>query len=187
MLESHTPTHRGTLHMDGSFQGIYAELLQLARAVMRRERRNHTLTPTDLFHEAFYRVQPHLENGGTLRQDIRALFAITMRRVLIDYARKRTRRLNKLSQSHLPVENCTNPILDPDRYEVLRLEKLEFALKKLDDESPVHAKLVELRVFGGHKMEVCAELLGVSDATAQRQWNFAKAWLMREIKKNERQ
>ncbi len=173
--------------MDGAFQDLYAELLQLARSVMRRERRNHTLTPTDLFHEAYSRVQPHLKNDESQRQDIRALFAVTMRRVLIDYARKRIRRLNKLSQSQFPVENCSNPIQDPDRYEILRLEQLEIALKQFSVKYPVHAKLVELRVFGGQKMDVCAELLGISEATAHRHWNFSKAALMREIKKGEQQ
>ena len=173
--------------MDGTFQGRYAELLQLARSVMRRERRNHTLTPTDLFHEAYYRLQPHLNDGESQRQDIRALFAVAMRRVLIDYARKRNRRLSKLAPSHLPVENCSNPMQDPDRYEVLRLERLESALKTFAVDYPIHAKLVELRVFGGQKMDVCAELLGISEATAQRHWNFSKATLMREIKKSERQ
>ncbi|MFN6140036.1 MAG: sigma-70 family RNA polymerase sigma factor [Planctomycetota bacterium] len=173
--------------MNGKFQDLYPDLLQLARTVMRRERRNHTLTPTDLFHEAYFRVQPHLKNSESPRQDVRALFAVTMRRVLIDYARKRTRRLRKLSQSYLPVENCTNPIQDPDRYEILRLEQLDSALKQFSIEYPVHAKLVELRVFGGHKMDVCAELLGISEATAHRHWNFSKATLMRQIKKSERQ
>ena len=171
--------------MDGTFQGKYAELLQLARSVMRRERRNHTLTPTDLFHEAFYRVRTRLQGAGTQCQDIRALFAITMRRVLIDYARKRNRRQNKLSQSQLLVECCEEPTFASDRYEIARLEKLEVALRKLAVEHPVHAKLVELRVFGGHPVEVCGELLGISDATIRRHWNFSKAWLMREIKKNE--
>ncbi|MFM7927066.1 MAG: ECF-type sigma factor, partial [Pirellula sp.] len=87
----------------------------------------------------------------------------------------------------LPVENCSNPAQDPDRYEILRLEQLEIALKQFSVDYPVHAKLVELRVFGGQKMDVCAELLGISAATAQRHWNFSKAVLMREIKKGEQQ
>lgn len=173
--------------MDVSGQDIYSELKTLARAYMRRERRNHTLTPTDLFHEAYCRVYPRITHGSERIHEVRAIFAVTMRRVLIDHARKRTRRQRILFPVFMRVEECMNPTdLDRDRYELELLELLNRALEAMVEKYPVHAKLVELKVFGGETIENCAELLGISKATVQRHWRFSKAWLIREIKRIER-
>ena len=173
--------------MDVSGQDIYSELKTLARAYMRRERRNHTLSPTDLFHEAYCRVYPRITHGSERIHEVRAMFAVTMRRVLIDHARKRTRRQRILFPVFMRVEECMNPTdLDRDRYELELLELLNRALEAMVEKYPVHAKLVELKVFGGETIESCAELLSISQATVQRHWRFSKAWLIREIKRIER-
>jgi RNA polymerase sigma factor (sigma-70 family) len=115
------------------------------------------------------------------------MFAVTMRRVLIDHARKRTRRQRILFPVFMSVEECMNPTdLDRDHYELELLELLNRALEAMVEKYPVHAKLVELKVFGGETIESCAELLGISQATVQRHWRFSKAWLIREIKRIER-
>ena len=118
--------------MDVSGQDIYSELKTLARAYMRRERRNHTLSPTDLFHEAYCRVYPRITHGSERIHEVRAMFAVTMRRVLIDHARKRTRRQRILFPVFMRVEECMNPTdLDRDRYELELLELLNRALEAM--------------------------------------------------------
>lgn len=173
--------------MDVSGQDIYSELKTLARAYMRRERRNHTLSPTDLFHEAYCRVYPRISHGVERIHEVRAMFAVTMRRVLIDHARKRTRRQRILFPVCMSVEECLNPTdLGPDHHELELLELLNRALEAMVEKYPAHAKIVELKVFGGETIQSCAELLGISEATVQRRWRFSKAWLIREIKRIER-
>lgn len=172
--------------MDVSTHEMYSELKILARAFMRSERRNHTLSPTDLFHEAYTRLSPHLQTADGRVNDVRSLFALTMRRVLIDHARKRYHRPWKLETSALCVEDRSDPtVFSPDRHELDRIALLGDALSKFEEKYPIHAKIVELRVFGGQTIENCAEILGLSIATIQRHWNFSKAWLMVEIKRSE--
>lgn len=173
--------------MDFFSQDLYSELRLLARALMRGERKNHTLSATDLFHEAYCRVQPHLSQGLEKLQDVRALFAITMRRVLIDHARKRGRRNNILPRSAFGVEDCSSPrVKDSDPYELDRIERLEEALKILAVTKPLHAKVVELRFFGGESIEACSEITGLSTASVQRYWVMAKVHVTREIRRMER-
>lgn len=172
--------------MDTAIGDLYSELKSLARFFMRGERKNHTLSATDLFHEAYFRLSPRLPEGLDKRQDVRSLFAVTMRRVLIDHARRRNRRNSILHPIVLRPEEFPNPTgVDPDRYKMDRMELLERALKQLGLTHPVHAKLVELKMFGGLDIAACSELLGISEATVQRHWQFSKAWLARLIKRYE--
>ena len=173
--------------MDFFSPEFYSELRLLARALMRGERRNHTLSATDLFHEAYCRVHPCLLQGVEKLQDVRALFAITMRRVLIDHARKRARRNGILPRSPDNVENSSDPMSkNRDPYELERIDKLEEALKNLAKTKPVHAKIVELKYFGGQSIEACADILGLSTASIQRYWDIAKAMVAGEIRRMER-
>jgi len=172
--------------MDVSTQEMYSELRILARAFMRGERKDHTLSPTDLFHESYFRISSHLKTITGSEYDVRALFALTMRRVLIDHARKRCNRATVQIPTLLQVEASHKPnAKDSDPNEIQRLTLLNDALKKFEEKYPLHAKIVELRVFGGQTLESCGQILGLSAATIQRHWNFSKAWLMVEIKRAE--
>ncbi|MFM8571955.1 MAG: sigma-70 family RNA polymerase sigma factor [Pirellula sp.] len=172
--------------MDGSSSDFYSEIRMLARSLMRSERKNHTLSPTDLFHEAYCRVGLHMSKGGERLDDLRSLFAVTMRRVLIDHARKRNRRDKKLHLNSFGIENMVCSTGDEsDRFEEDRLSRIERALQKFEVVSPEHAKLVTLKYFGGLTIEACAQAMGVSEASVQRSWRYSKAWLMLEIERLE--
>lgn len=172
--------------MDVSTEEMYSELRILARAFMRGERKDHTLSATDLFHEAYFRVSSHLRTITGSEYDVRALFALSMRRVLIDHARKRCSRPTIQLPTQLQIEDGRrHSDQEADRYAMERLTSLNDALKKFEEKYPLHAKIVELRVFGGQTIESCGQILGLSDATILRHWNFSKAWLMVEIKRSE--
>lgn len=173
--------------MDSVTEKLYGELRLLARSFMRKERRNHTLTPTDLFHEAYSRVHPRLNAPAEPITDIRGMFAIAMRRVLLDHARKRIRRNRILPRDYTDADLFANPTqLDPDRLELERLAMLEEAFEEFSKQYPIHAKIVSLKIYERLPTEKISERLGISVATVQRRWSFARAKLMREILKQDR-
>ncbi|MFN5771352.1 MAG: ECF-type sigma factor [Pirellulaceae bacterium] len=167
--------------VDGWDQELYQQLRSVARRFMGRESANHTLTPTDLFHEAFARVQPRLLSPAIGVHDIRALMAATMRRVLIDHARKKLRRHRKLPRAATSVDQCSDPLLDQGDRLSFDLLTLDEALRRLADQHPTHAQLVELKFFGNMTIPQCSQQLGISEATVERHWAFSRAWLLREL------
>jgi RNA polymerase sigma factor (TIGR02999 family) len=165
---------------------IYGELRDLARNFMRGERKGHTLSATDLFHEAYTRLHQHLDFDETNFDLIRSLFATTMRRVLIDHARKQTRRNRLLIRTTVSISmlECFGEIIEGEN-QAERLLELDVSLDKFSQLYPVHARIVELRFFGGLNFEECAAELGVCSMTVQRYWKFARAWIARDIARQE--
>lgn len=163
---------------------MYRELRSLARTLMRSERRGHTLSPTDLFHEAYSRLNPFLTESEKDIGEFRGLFAMTMRRVLVEHARKRSRRMRRLARVAVPSDQFLT-VLDvhDGKLHLDRLLDLDLALRRLSEVFPVHAQVVELKYFGGLTVAQCAEQLGIGQATVQRYWNFARAWIGREMEK----
>lgn len=153
---------------------IYDELHRIAALHMRAERAGHSLTPTALIHEAWIR----LANEGAAqpaadRVQFYALAARRMRQVLIDHARrrdadKRGAGLAPLSLSRAADQAAEAPV------EAMALEQ---ALQQLEAHDPRKAQVVELRWYGGLEMSEIAALLGISRATAQRDWEVARAFL----------
>jgi RNA polymerase sigma factor (TIGR02999 family) len=155
----------------------YDELKSLARAFFRRERAGHTLQATALVHEAFARLVDQEGIDWQGRAHFVGFFAHVMRRVLVDHARERNaakrgggRFAVTLVESDLPAHER-----GPD------LLALDAALDRLQALDPQKAALVELRFFGGCSIEETARGMGVSPATANRQWRRARAWLYREL------
>ena len=155
---------------------VYAELRSIASAQMRGERPDHTLQPTALVHEAYVRL---LGSGSRSFED-RAHFvnaaSRVMRRVLIDHARARSaaKRGNNLRVTlDEGIAGGPEPAID-----VLSLDD---ALNRLAAAEPRWAQVVELRFFGGLEVTEVAALLGISAATVKRDWQFARAWLAREL------
>jgi len=163
---------------------MYRELRSLARSLMRGERRGHTLSPTDLFHEAYTRLNPFLTESEKEIGEFRGLFAMTMRRVLVEHARKRSRRMRRLGRVAVPSDQFLT-VLDvhDGKLHLDRLLDLDLALRRFSEVFPVHAQVVELKYFGGLTVAQCAEQLGIGQATVQRYWNFARAWIGREMEK----
>jgi RNA polymerase sigma factor (TIGR02999 family) len=160
------------------FPLVYDELRVLARGYLRRERRDHTLQPTALVHEAFL----HFADGGPVPVDCRgrfmALMAQAMRHVLVDHARarraaKRGGGATRVTFDEAPDDRVASPV------DVLALDEVLHRLAALD---PRQAEVVELRAFGGFEVREVAEALGVSEATVKREWAIAKAWLHRELR-----
>ena len=155
---------------------IHAELRRLARHYLKRERPGHTLQTSALVNEAYVR----LINWKTARFESRAHFfgvsAQLMRRILVDFARRRPR-VQGDSVRHVSLEEALRVAAEPDA----DLVALDEALVELAQLDPRKARIVELRFFGGMSADETAEFLGISPATALREWNKAKAWLYREL------
>src|SRR5262245_43509533 len=156
---------------------VYDELRRLAATNLAREAPGQTLQATALVHEAYLR----LVGGGEPRFETRGHFftaaAEAMRRILIDRARSkgRVKRGGSARRLELNELDLASPPPDDD------LLALDEALEKLEQEDRIKAELVKLRFFAGLSVEQAAAALGISRATADRYWSFARAWLFHEI------
>ncbi len=156
---------------------VDAELRRLARAYMYRERRDHTLQPTALIHEAFIR----LAGAQNIRWQDRAHFfgicARVMRRVLVDYARARGFQKRGARAEKVPLPDVSIPV--PER--PVDIVALDLALDALAIQDERKSRVVELRFFAGLTTEETAEVLHVSSDTVKRDWRLAKLWLLRQL------
>ncbi|HEY2414726.1 MAG TPA: ECF-type sigma factor [Pirellulaceae bacterium] len=155
---------------------VYADLKQIAERFMRGEGAGHSLQPTALVHEAFLRVAGHQSMAGLSATHVRALFAQTMRRILVDHARRK--KASKRGGKRVRVELDERLIRGASDEDLLDLDAI---LGKLEAIDPAQAELVELRIFGGMTVAEAADEMGVSKRTAEREWTAAKAWLRREL------
>ncbi len=159
---------------------VYHELRALAACKMANELPGQTLQPTALVHEAWLRL------GGAqgLHCPNRAYFFAAageaMRRILVENARrkKRLKRGGNLERVDVANVDLVAPLPDDD------LLALDEALTRLAESEPRAAELVKLRFFIGLTQEQAAKELGISVATAERRWAFARAWLFREIQQS---
>ncbi len=155
------------------------ELRRLAAGFLASERVDHTLQPTALVNEAWLRLADQTRVEWSGRAHFMAIAAQAMRRILLDHAR--ARHSAKRGGGWRVVELDTG-VLSPEQDKGLDLIALDEALQKLQALSASQARLVELRFFGGLGMDQVAELLGTSVRTAEREWRFAKAWLLHELR-----
>jgi RNA polymerase sigma factor (TIGR02999 family) len=155
---------------------VYDELRQLATRKLAQEKPGQTLQPTALVHEAYLRLagaeglRPYKDRGHFF-----AAAAAAMRHILIDNARRKRAQKRSGRRQRSPLEAVAAPEPDAD------LEALDEALAKLAVRDPNKARLVELRYFAGLTGEQAAEVLGISPATADRHWAYARAWLKLEM------
>jgi RNA polymerase sigma factor (TIGR02999 family) len=157
---------------DQVIASVYAELRRQAGRCLRRERRDHTLRPTALVHEAYLRLAAQ-HDAWANRAQFFAVAASMMRRILVDHARRRaaSKRDGCLTRVTLDERVATQPAADVD------LLALEQALADLTELDPGKARLVELRYFAGLSLDETAELLGTSAASVSREWRMARSWL----------
>jgi RNA polymerase sigma factor (TIGR02999 family) len=158
---------------------LYDELRRLARQKLAREAPGYTLDATALVHEAYLRLvgKGDGQNWAGGRGHFFAAAAEAMRRILVE--RARSRKGPKHGGGHRRV--ATNPELIPAREPSEELLALDEALTKLAGEAPSRAELVKLRFFGGLTMPEAASVLGISLATAERHWTYARTWLYSEL------
>ena len=156
---------------------VYDELRKLAARRLKREDPGQTLQATALVHEAYLRLVGRDETRSwNSRGHFFAAAARAMRRILVDNARRKGARKRGVGLERQPLDEVAAP--QPDD-EMLSLDE---ALQTLAASDPVKARLVELRYFAGLTGEQAAEVLGISPATADRHWAFAKAWLRNEVR-----
>ncbi len=156
---------------------VYAELRAQARRRLSRERRNHTLQPTALVHEAFLRLAGQDRAHWQNRQQFFAVAARTMRRVLVDHARAHAALKRGAGKTLLALEQEPQAARPAD----LDVLELDLALDRLAAIDERQARVVELRYFGGLSAEETASTLEVSLATVKRDWAMARAWLFRAL------
>jgi RNA polymerase sigma factor (TIGR02999 family) len=157
---------------------VYDELRRRAAAYMRRERKDHTLQPTALVHEAFMKLAGQQNANFNDREHFFAIASQVMRRILVDHAKTRHRKKRGGSNEDLPLEEALLAGAEATNVNLIALDEALGRLAKID---PEQERLVELRYFGGLSLEDAAKTLGVSRATAAREWQVAKAWLHREM------
>jgi RNA polymerase sigma factor (TIGR02999 family) len=157
---------------------VYAELRRLAADKLAHEAPGHTLQPTALVHEAYLRL---VGDADERRWDSRGHFfaaaAEAMRRILVESARRKSRVKHGGEMQRVDLDAQEVPVRPPPE-DLLALDE---ALTRLAAEDPDYARVVDLHFFAGLSIEEAAEALGVSRATAYRQWAYAKAWLRCEI------
>ena len=156
---------------------VHAELYRLAKRYMSRERPDHLLQTSALINEAYVR----LIDWKAVRWQNRAHFfgvaAQMMRRILVDFARKRPKADKDVDALNISLDEAMTVTVDKDA-DLLALDE---ALKSLGEIDERKSQIVELRFFGGLSVEETAEVLKISARTVMRDWGLAQAWLYREL------
>jgi RNA polymerase sigma-70 factor (ECF subfamily) len=152
---------------------MYRDLHARARLYMQRERRDHTLQPTALVHEAFLRLMRDRDADLRSRTHFLAMASIVMRRVLVDHARERAAAKRTGGRARAELHEGA-AVQEPRGEEMLALDE---ALTRLAACDARQARVVEMLFFGGMTEEEAAESLGVSSRTIKRDWRSARAWL----------
>jgi RNA polymerase sigma factor (TIGR02999 family) len=153
---------------------VYRELRQLAAAQLAQEK-SHSLSPTALVHEAYLRLVGDQQFDG--RGHFFSAAAESMRRILVDQARRRNAEKRGGGKTRVPLES--DVVAPAQEEELLALNE---ALEQLEAEYPEHATLVKLRYFVGLSADEAAAALGISPSTGDRRWTFARAWLKNAMK-----
>jgi RNA polymerase sigma-70 factor (ECF subfamily) len=158
---------------------VYGELNRLAHRYMRHERPDHTLQPTALVNEAYLRLMgpAHDARDWNSRTHFFATASVVMRRILVDHARQRAAAKRPGGKQRVEIDEtmaASRPRLD----ELLALDE---ALTRLAGWSPRQARLVEMIYFGGLTEDEAAQMLGISQRTAKRDWTAARAWLQAQL------
>jgi RNA polymerase sigma factor (TIGR02999 family) len=162
---------------------VYDELRKLAAQKMAQEAPGQTLQATALVHEAFLRLvasgdaSAPREQHWNSRGHFFAAAAEAMRRILVENARRKHRARHGGGRRRIDLDHAC-AIVEPPPDDLTALDE---ALSRLAALAPVRAELVKLRFFGGLTMPEAAQALGVSLATAERHWTFARAWLYAEM------
>jgi RNA polymerase sigma factor (TIGR02999 family) len=174
--------------IDALWPLVYEDLRRLARRQLVGERGDHTLQRTALVNEAFIRLSGQRSVDWLNREQFLSLAAKIMRRVLVDYARKRGAQRRGDGAPHVSLHD-TQAALDvdaaqafggfeDDRVDVVAIDS---ALSRLESIDAPQSHIVELRYFGGLTLEETASVVGISLATVKREWAMARAWLRREL------
>jgi RNA polymerase sigma factor (TIGR02999 family) len=160
---------------------VYDELRKLAHHYMGRERQGHTLQTTALVNEAYLRLIDQRSVQWQNRAHFFGIASRMMRRILVDHARSRQYGKRGGGTHQVPLDEVM--VVSPERAaDVVALDDALTALAEIDERK---TKIVEMRFFGGLSIDETAEVIGVSPGTVMRDWTLAKAWLHRQISKED--
>ncbi len=162
---------------------LYSELRNLASSYLRRERGDHTLQTTALVHEAYLRLADQREVRWKNKEQFMGVAAQLMRRILVDYSRGHDAQKRGKGFEKVFLEEAAG-FSKGKASDVIALDE---ALTRLAEFDPQQARLVEVRFFGGLSIDEAAGVLGVSRTTVKRNWNLAKAWLARELRRSDQE
>ena len=151
---------------------VYDELRRLARVLLGRERRNHTLQATALVHEAYLRLVDQRRVDWMNRAQFVGLAAVMMRRILVNHARSRA--AGKRGGQAERVTLSETHIGEAPSVDLIALHEALDTLAEIDARK---GRIVELKFFGGLTTAEMADVMELSPATIEREWSFARAWL----------
>ena len=163
--------------LDALMPLVHDELRRIARGCLHGERANHSVQATELVNEAYLRLVDVRQVDWQDRTHFLAMSARLMRRVLVDLARSRGADKRGGGAVRVTLDEAAIGGIAPDA-DVIRLDDALQALAALDDRK---SRVVELRFFGGLTADETAVALQVSSKTVLRDWEFARAWLQREL------
>ncbi len=159
---------------------VYAELHKMAERYMQRQQVGHTLQPTALIHEAYVKLAGSAEENWENRAHFFGVASKPMRHILVDHVRKRNFEKHGGKLDRVDIDEVI--IVSQER--ATDLVELDDALTQLFEIDERKGKVVEFRYFGGLSNDEIAEILKVSSKTVERDWNFARSWLLRELSVN---
>jgi len=161
---------------------VHERLKQLARGQMHKQAPQPTLSATMLVNEVYLRLAQSEQRRWRDRQHFFATAATVLRNIIIDHARRRRADKRGGEAEALPLATIDEDrMMDLSSEQSERLIALDWALESLAEHDPRAARVVECHVFGGYTFEETAQSLRISPATAKRDWQFARAWLKREL------
>jgi len=164
--------------LDEMLPAIYDELRRLARVFLRRERPDHTLQPTALVHEAYFKLIRQRQVDWRNRAHFLGIAATAMRRILLHHAESRSAQKRDGHRQRVTLDEAVATL---EHAATVDLMDLNAALDRLAALDARQARVVELRTFGGLSIEETAEVIGASPATVKRDWEVARLWLRREL------
>ena len=160
---------------------VYDELRRIARRRLRHERADHTLSTSEVVHDAFLALLPMDRIDWQSRAHFFAVASRAMRNVLIDHATRRLAAKRGGGARVEPLHDLLENQVASDERPIDELIAINDALARLEQIDERKARVVECRFFGGLSLEETAEALNTSPATVSRDWTFARAWLNREL------
>jgi RNA polymerase sigma factor (TIGR02999 family) len=162
---------------DRLFELVYDELRRLATGVMRGERRDHTLQPTALVHEAYYRLVDQAAIQWQSRAHFFGVVARAMRQLLVEHARRRARIKRGGGWERVAFDEQLG-LAAVSEADILELDEALTRLAEMDERM---CRVVELRVFAGMTAQEVGHVLGVTRRTVHNDWHVARVWLTREL------
>lgn len=156
---------------------VYDELRQMARRYMRGQPAGHTLQATELIHEAYLKIARSGDQNWENRAHFFGVAARAMRQILVDYARSKGSQKRGGWQERVTLADDVATTKNSSK----EIVALDDALKVLEQIDARRSRVVELKFFGGLTVEEIAEVLKISPETVNRDWRFARTWLLREL------